>query len=340
MNIETSLEGLLYDHDCVIVPDFGGFVALYKSAEFGKNGDVMYPPSKGVSFNINLKNNDGLLANALAEKYGLSYNNAVQVIREHVSGYRSTLKEKKRLEISGVGVLYVDKSGNYRFTPQQDRNFLKSSFGLQKIYVKAIEPQKKTEEDSPVIQVNRKRWIAAAIAVPLLLAGGYFLSSSISNDKLNLANLNPFQHSQVVAEYTPSDIEVNKNAQDEKTVASFDEWVLAQGDAETAQYPLVDQEGSNGITVQLKEKVIEEAPQKAVPNARGYYVVGGAFAEKANADRMVTKLQEKGYNSFIFQKSGRLHMVCYGHFEKKSEARKALRSIKSNENASVWLKRL
>ena len=88
------------------------------------------------------------------------------------------------------------------------------------------------------------------------------------------------------------------------------------------------------------QKVIEEAPQKAVPNARGYYVVGGAFAEKANADRMVTKLQEKGYNSFIFQKSGRLHMVCYGHFEKKSEARKALRSIKSNENASVWLKRL
>ena len=44
---------LLFKHDCVIVPNFGGFVARNYSSNFNKGSNVLYPQSKHILFNKN-----------------------------------------------------------------------------------------------------------------------------------------------------------------------------------------------------------------------------------------------------------------------------------------------
>ena len=56
--IDKHINELLYNHDCVIVPEFGGFVTNYASAKIHPVQHTFTPPSKNIVFNKNLKNND------------------------------------------------------------------------------------------------------------------------------------------------------------------------------------------------------------------------------------------------------------------------------------------
>ena len=73
MKLEQYISKLLYQYDCVIVPGLGGFVANYKSATIQPVQNTFSPPSKGISFNKNLNNNDGLLANFIAQEETVSF---------------------------------------------------------------------------------------------------------------------------------------------------------------------------------------------------------------------------------------------------------------------------
>ena len=66
--IEFYLSELLYLHDCVIIPGFGGFVGNKKSAYIHPVSGIIYPPSKTLLFNKNLTQNDGLLATHIAKE--------------------------------------------------------------------------------------------------------------------------------------------------------------------------------------------------------------------------------------------------------------------------------
>ena len=71
MTIFKEIYDLLYNNDCVIVPNFGAFVLKSKSAYIKKN--EFFPPSKYVSFNAMLKDNDGLLAKHISGEKNISY---------------------------------------------------------------------------------------------------------------------------------------------------------------------------------------------------------------------------------------------------------------------------
>ena len=43
---------LLHQHDCVIIPDFGGFVAQYKPATLDRVTGFSSPPSKQILFTM------------------------------------------------------------------------------------------------------------------------------------------------------------------------------------------------------------------------------------------------------------------------------------------------
>ena len=98
---------LLHDHDCVIVPEFGGFVAQYKPASLDRVTGFYSPPSKQILFNINLKNNDGLLANMVAQEQDISFQRATQVIADFVTTINKELKEKKHFSLSTLAPYFM-----------------------------------------------------------------------------------------------------------------------------------------------------------------------------------------------------------------------------------------
>ena len=66
MKISYHIFNLLQEHDCVIVPNFGAFVARNISAKISRDGSRIYPPNKEITFNKSLIKSDGLLINRIS----------------------------------------------------------------------------------------------------------------------------------------------------------------------------------------------------------------------------------------------------------------------------------
>ena len=74
------LPGLFWDHDCVMLPGLGGFVCNPRSAWYDEAKRQIVPPSRDVLFNPRLTTNDGLVANELMAKHGITYREALKAV--------------------------------------------------------------------------------------------------------------------------------------------------------------------------------------------------------------------------------------------------------------------
>ena len=133
MKIDSHISELLYDHDCVIVPSFGGFLASYSHARIHSTQHVISPPSKKIAFNIFLKQNDGLLANQVSIREKLSYTDALNRIEQFVNQWQKELAEGKKLVIDRVGTFYFDSEKNLQFDPVKNINYLREAFGFDAV---------------------------------------------------------------------------------------------------------------------------------------------------------------------------------------------------------------
>lgn len=128
--IWNSVKELLYRHDCVIVPGFGGFVCNREQSRIDQVSHVILPPGKRIVFNQNLKTNDGLLAQNIAEKLRISYAEALRSIAELVNQLREQLEQLRQLDIDAFGSFRLNAEANYVFLPERTNSYLHSSFGL------------------------------------------------------------------------------------------------------------------------------------------------------------------------------------------------------------------
>ena len=99
VHLDKYIVQLLHHHDCVIIPEFGGFVAQYKPASLDRVTGFYSPPSKQILFNINLKNNDGLLANKIAQEQDISSEGLAQIIADFVTNDQYRIKREKYIPV-------------------------------------------------------------------------------------------------------------------------------------------------------------------------------------------------------------------------------------------------
>ena len=75
ITICEHIEYLLRNHDCVIVPGWGAFIAQYQPASFTEDGQML-PPSRLIGFNASISHQDGLLASSVMRREKISYDAA------------------------------------------------------------------------------------------------------------------------------------------------------------------------------------------------------------------------------------------------------------------------
>src|SRR6476620_3140403 len=128
MKIEQYISQLLYRYQCVTVPGFGAFLTEFQSAQLDESSHSFYPPKKLISFNPFIKNNDGLLANHLAEAEKISYEIAVNTIQNEVSHWKTKIQEFGSFSIKNIGDFSLNSERNIVFVPIDQVNYLKESF--------------------------------------------------------------------------------------------------------------------------------------------------------------------------------------------------------------------
>lgn len=142
MQLEKLIANLLKHHYCVIVPDFGGFIANYESAWINRERHLIFPPHKQILFNGNLTKNDGLLANEVALKNAVSYTDALAKISLQIKDWRKQLEEGQRIELDEIGFLFL-QNNQVVFEQNREVNLLLQAYGLKQISFVNYSPQEK-----------------------------------------------------------------------------------------------------------------------------------------------------------------------------------------------------
>jgi len=138
MTIANYISDLLYRYECVIIPDFGGFVTNVKSAKLNTQTNTFYPPYKALSFNSNLIQNDGLLVSYIAKAEKCTYNQAVSILEKTVNNWKQSLDIDKVIEIDRIGSLTLNNQNKIVFEPQLSVNYLTASYGLSNVIAPKI----------------------------------------------------------------------------------------------------------------------------------------------------------------------------------------------------------
>ncbi|CAL2080487.1 SPOR domain-containing protein [Tenacibaculum sp. 190524A02b] len=145
MTIADYINDLLYRYDCVIVPEFGGFVTNKVGTTINEDTNTFYPPKKQITFNAYLQHNDGLLANYIASTEGISFEEATKKIVNEVSNWKKQL-ETNVITIASIGSLVKNEENQLVFEPNKESNFLAESFGLADTQASTIEREEKIKQ--------------------------------------------------------------------------------------------------------------------------------------------------------------------------------------------------
>ncbi|MDG5798960.1 SPOR domain-containing protein [Marinilabiliaceae bacterium ANBcel2] len=177
--VEIYISELLHYNDCVIVPRLGGFVANYKSVQHNQAQSLFTPPAKEIGFNRSLYHNDGLLADYIARKESVSFNEALEIIESFVTNVKSRINRGEVVELGEIGRLKGDAIGNLLFTPNEGSSFLPESFGLTSFRFEPLnyEPSVNIDKSIELSQNLKGRTVGYWSGVAAMVGGLMFLAT-------------------------------------------------------------------------------------------------------------------------------------------------------------------
>lgn len=131
LRIEIHIESLLLSHECVIIPGVGGFVTRYEKPFLSEDGKEIFPPYRSVSFNSQLRANDGLLTQSYMTAYDTSYPKALSLVDEDVKALKDKISVDGYCHIGSIGTLQSTQNNALLFTPDTESGFYsKDLYGL------------------------------------------------------------------------------------------------------------------------------------------------------------------------------------------------------------------
>ncbi len=337
MNIQTAISELLYLHDCVIIPGFGGFVTRYQPATIHPTQHQFTAPCKAILFNKSLNANDGLLADHIARRSGKSFNEAVAFIENEVKEFDRLLASGKRVLLTNVGELFLDVEKSIQFSPDPSSNYLLDSYGLVEFQSAAI---RRYEDYSKVVQMpvavesvrknrNVKRILIAASLLPFVALMSYLpFNPDLANQ--SLSNLNPFAGVDGGKSlYTPRTHEVKEINLKDVTFNHTLPVNTSEADAEVKADVVVP-----AVTTDVVKTEVSQAVQ---PRSYKFLLIAGCFQSHENALKFVSELTSKGLQaSLAGQTPNGLYRVSCGMFNDRNEA-VASQRILGQQNTSAWI---
>jgi len=152
MEISQHIKNLLLTNERVILGGFGAFDSKHIPARIDKETKSMTPPFKIVIFNPEYKEAEGLLAKYMAEKEGISFDNANEQISEYVKTITTKLDSGDEVVFKDLGEFKKAADGSYEFSYKSEDNLLLNSFGLPKV---SLSEQDKIKSDLPKKNIRK-----------------------------------------------------------------------------------------------------------------------------------------------------------------------------------------
>ncbi|MCU4174463.1 SPOR domain-containing protein [Carboxylicivirga sp. N1Y90] len=303
--IDQHIYQLLFTHECVIIPQFGAFVATPTSAKIDNEKNIFIPPSKEIGFNRSLIHNDGLLISTFAQENMLSYGHSKINIENYTANLKDELDAGKEVNIEGIGRLKADANGNLQFTASNSDNFCTDSFGLGSFHF-APDIQLKPSNES--LQVRRllkpltQKHIAATVA---LLVGLFVISPDVNNEyDANTMN-------------TASTIDFSSSSNNSNQVTYV----------------------SEAATFKVEDTAANENTNTTSFNEDQFYIIAGSFKNEQQAQRFLKQIHNIGEEqAFVLHSpNNRFRIALNGFSEKDVAVKSMLNYRKQKDFKTVWV---
>lgn len=354
IQIESHIEKLLLSHDCVIVPGIGGFVTRFEGSYV--DGDEICPPYRSVSFNSQLKDNDGLLAQSYMAAYDTSYPRAQSLVEENVKEIRHSLHERGEYEFKNIGKLQLAQNQSLIFSPINESGlFSKDHYGL-----------------SPCM-IDMQAFNNCSVSLPEQKDSVHNTNSfgEAQNPEVPAENRNkPFRTSADNSHYI---IRISKNVV-RNAVASIAAALLyfiftiapssnpinpdniqEAAIVSTLRTNVTDEDKNVSTNAVNPPSHSKESPQKAYRNASDdnnktvtadkvtdhFTIVVASAISQTGGENLVEKLKKNKFNDAQFIRDGKMNRVILSSYTSKKEACDALNKLRKTDDtfSSAWVMR-
>ena len=318
IELQRHIEILLLSNDCVIVPEFGGFITHAESARYDASDRLFLPPLRTLGFNPQLRMNDSILVQSYVEAYDLSYPEALR--RED------------------LGELTVNQEGNYEFTPCESGILSPELYGLGSFTFKRLKdsgfaeevrlPQtyaeevvlpQTTHEEPQLIEFTddddtdnaisiKMSWVRNAVAIAAAVVAFFFIATPVTNSDLGTEAMSHLQNS-ILYKLIPQDTTLPA--------------ITAPVVAETAAKPAVD-----------KDSNVEETADETVEKPKAtitYCIIVASQVKQSNAEQYVEKLKKQGYPDAYVYINNNVVRVVSGEFSSEAEAYRVVNKMNMQE---------
>ena len=316
MEIKSYINDLLYQYECITIPEFGSFLTRKIPAKISFDGNFS-PPKKEISFNSLLKTNDGILAKYIAQKTNSNYESILKLINKKTIKWIEKLK-KESINFPGIGEMKLNNHGKIEFLPSNEINFNKDSFGLYSFkkdplikityHNKNNLKMENTNNDDLLFTPEKKnnkrkmgylKYSAIGLLTIALFGCIYFFTNNyLTNQKLN--------------EIEIAQKKIKSNVQK----ATFDIGKLSK-----VELNLNKTDNFSSVN----------------PNQNYYSIIAGSFRSIKNAENKLNLLIKEGYKAEMARKSSEgFHRVAYGRFSSKKKAINLLIFVKYTLQEDAW----
>jgi hypothetical protein len=316
MRLEHYISQLLYRYQCVTVPGFGAFLTEFVSAQLHEPSHTFSPPKKVISFNVHLKNNDGLLANHIAQAEQINYESAILSISQIVSDWKKTLQNQEVLYLNNIGHVRLNADGGLVFKPFEHVNYHLGSFGLSEIVCQEVER----------FILDEKPHGAVVSTQTVVFSNDIQQEESADKQRSKPILWVRYAAAAVIFGFLG-------------TASYF--WMEQKIEDETL---IVEQKVQQKVNQRIQEATFFiESPISAVSlnvaeEKKPYHIVSAAFREYTNAEKAVEQLINQGYQATIGEKNEfGLYPVFYGSYSQSAEALEVMQNIKKNLNPEAWM---
>ena len=348
--IVKYISELLYDHECVIVPDFGAFISKESPATLDYVNHILTPPSKEVRFNGQLLTDDGLLIGYMAKKMDVTMTESAKMVHEFAMRSLAVLEASGVLRLDGMGVLTRVTDRDYIFQLDDNLNLFGDAFGLttikaQPIYrretyqhiAEQIATEQKTKntlmtvheeegEQRPhhVTRSNYK-WFRAAAYSMMIATVLVLLGWGADRGDSRFASWNPLFYSSP-NEFIAKHFNVNFGKRvifDKVDRIPMKSWCLPAFDEEVTHLEPVDLDYLKPI------------------DPRCYYIIGASLRSEADAQRCVSMFKKLGFDNAValpMNEDGNVR-VAYELAMGRDVALRRLEIIQKDYNEAAWLLR-
>ncbi|MBR4390613.1 MAG: SPOR domain-containing protein [Bacteroidales bacterium] len=374
--LSTILSELLFERDLVIVPGLGAFARHDDAAKVNVITNQFERPSSSIRFLPQQREENDLLAKAVAAYEGCQLEEGRARVAQFVSDCFAEFKEGREVVLPGIGTLSMDGTQTICFAPDDSENYNSDAFGLGDFSMTPVfdgkaaddwraQVLKQNKDKNTPMTVDRKAMeedlndevgyrrrrrravlfslLTLLLAIPAVLLLLVFLEVIHIDFPTRPKPLPPTQVVHLPDSALQSQLVcyyIPPQIPDEPLPSAdtllFADTIVLVENLEISDTIVTTDSVVTDNVNPSVEAVPVAEPEPEQPVGK-IFIIGGCFAQQENAEKLAASIREQGFeNAFVMQR-GRMYYVSYGRFVTMEEANVELARIRVYSNNKAWI---